>query len=213
MDNMEMMVKELAECLHAQWYASWYEAHGGHFAGGTDVCDVMPPVPAIVVAIAAKLLVMFPPEGDDIDNGREYAVDLGFTATGSGGASGYTDMSRVRGYALEQVEYFDIGVPDWAVGLGWLNDTFAAVAGDNQPAVTEAGDGVEWARDAFTPHDMNHLRETLDRRLADGKRDPEDDDYDDGEGYEDVMTSRGYVGVCWDGEILAGGRVVLTLDV
>ena len=217
-------VKRVATILHGHWWSRWYEEHGGRLSQ-LRIEEVMPPIPALVVAIAQKLWESYPPTEEDTES-DQYPEDLAFSVTGTGGASGYCDMKRVPSL-LEQVEYQTFyserevdgryGRTGWLTVLGYLPSGYRSTPEEPYEWVPEAGDGTEWAAGApFTPENVGALSAVLARRLENGKRSEEDEEYDAQEGYEEVVLPWGTVRLYCNGDIWGSAegvepQVLLTL--
>lgn len=63
----------------------------------------------------------------------------------------------------------------------------------------------------LTDADLTHLSRELSRRQEDHAQDPGSPHYDEG-GPEPVMTSIGYVDLWIDGDVIANGALLATVD-
>jgi hypothetical protein len=226
--DREEAVKVIARVLHGLWWVSWYEQHGGHVGGQVNVMDVMPPVPKLVMDIAAKVWDFYPPEGSNVDN-YYYAEDLAYSIVGSGGGSGHSDTTHVD-YDLEQTSYQDGGMThtesdDDLEVINALNnhelllvcipEKYLTELPGTKPShvqpIPEYNEG-SWASNALTVHDMNHLYKIWQKRVDDNQRPEDDSNYDEGAGPEPVMVSFGYVDVWIDGEVTWKNHVIKLAD-
>ena len=64
----------------------------------------------------------------------------------------------------------------------------------------------------LTRGQMIQLQEALQERIDNNQRDEEDEDYDDGTGYIDVMTGIGYVTLWFDGKVIQYGHKIAHVD-